>query len=326
MVGFTITAWQKLEKRFQNEIMIGFVQITRFQLRTISWHHEMYVNTCTSDNFLTILLLHCHEHKELLNNIGLNDVELAFKSGIKLMLQNNIHKGKTVVLDYFKTKLNLEKNGTKYNCFGSEYEMCLKLFRHVWKLYVTLNCNSVYCPKLYSERYPVSFNFQPLSTKSFLTQIKPQFPSPGEGAGYCGVEFSHIPANSEVPYALSTKEDITSKQTIEYYEYRGVPIVQNANFLCASLWIIPFCISNFKSDQVRILAESLPILIEIYGRKYKLAGLTLYKSAHFTAVVSWHGSKYFYDGLKSSDAMCLRPVKIEDFNGQEGSYAIYLLI
>ena len=139
MVDFTITAWQKLEKRFQNEIMIGFVQITRFQLRTISWHHEMYVNTCTSDNFLTILLLHCHEHKELLNNIGLNDVELAFKSGIKLMLQNNIHKGKTVVLDYFKTKLNLERNGTKYNCFGSEYEMCLKLFCHVWKLYITLN-------------------------------------------------------------------------------------------------------------------------------------------------------------------------------------------
>ena len=50
-------------------------------------------------------------------------------------------------------------------------------------IYVILNCNSVYCPKSYSERYPVSFNFQPLSNKSFLTQIKPRFPSLGEGAG-----------------------------------------------------------------------------------------------------------------------------------------------
>ena len=139
-------------------------------------------------------------------------------------------------------------------------------------------------------------------------------------------EFSRIPENNEVPYALSTKEYVTSKQSIEYYECRGVPIVQSASFLSESPWIIPFCISIFKSDQVRILTESLPMLIEIYGRKYKLAGLTLYKNAHFTTVVFWHGSKYFYGGLKSSDAMCLRPVKIEDFNGQEGSYATYLLI
>ena len=102
--------------------------------------------------------------------------------------------------------------------------------------------------------------------------------------------------------------------------------MQNASFLSKSPYIIPFYISNFKSDQVRALTESLPMLIEMNGRKYKSAGLTLYKNAHFTAVVFWHGSKYFYDGLKSSGVMCLRPVKIEDFNGQEGSHATYLLI
>ena len=53
-------------------------------------------------------------------------------------------------------------------------------------------------------------------SKSFLTQIKPQFHSPGEGAGYCGAKYLHIPENNEAPYALSTKEDVTSKQTIEY--------------------------------------------------------------------------------------------------------------
>ena len=136
----------------------------------------------------------------------------------------------------------------------------------------------------------------------------------------------HIPESNEIPYVLITKEDVTSKQSIEYHEWRGVPIVQSASFLSESPWIIPLCISYFKSDQVRILKELLPMLIEIYGRKYKLAGLILYKNARFSAVVFWHGSKYFYDGLKSSDTMRLKPVKIEDFNGQEGSYATYLLI
>ena len=95
---------------------------------TISWHHETYTNTCTSDNILTILLLHCRQHGEFLNNIGSSDVEVALKSGLKLMLQNKVQRGKTVILIFFKTKLNLETYGTKYNCFGSEYEMCLKLF------------------------------------------------------------------------------------------------------------------------------------------------------------------------------------------------------
>ena len=112
---------------------------------TVSWHHETFINTCSSDNILTILLLHCRQHRELLNNMGSSDAEVALKSGLKLMLQNKIHKGKIVILEFFKTKLNLERDGTKYNCFGSEYEMCLKLFRHVWKLYMTLNCDSDYC-------------------------------------------------------------------------------------------------------------------------------------------------------------------------------------
>ena len=85
--------------------------------------------------------------------------------------------------------------------------------------------------------------------------------------------------------------------------------MQIASFLSESPWIIPFYISNFKSDQVRVLMESLPMLIEMNGRKYKSAGHTLYKNAHFTVVVFWHGSKYFYDGLKSSGVMRLRPDK-----------------
>ena len=58
------------------------------------------------------------------------------------MLQNKLNKGKTIILDFLKTKLNLESGGTISTTFlESEYEMCLKLFCHIWKMSVALNCN-----------------------------------------------------------------------------------------------------------------------------------------------------------------------------------------
>ena len=113
-------------------------------------------------------------------------------------------------------------------------------------------------------------NFQPLPDKSFFSQIKSQFPSPRDGAGYCWAEFLYVPGNN-IPYALNSKEDIISKLSIEYYECRGVPIVQKANFVSGSPWIIPFCVSSFKSDHMKMPTELLPTSIKIYDRKYKLA-------------------------------------------------------
>ena len=37
--------------------------------------------------------------------------------------------------------------------------------------------------------------------------------------------------DNEAPHAMNSKVDATSKQTIEFYECRGVSIVQEANFL-----------------------------------------------------------------------------------------------
>ena len=41
-----------------------------------------------------------------MNNIGLSDVEIALKSGVKLMLQKKLHQGKILTLDVLnKAKL-----------------------------------------------------------------------------------------------------------------------------------------------------------------------------------------------------------------------------
>ena len=37
--------------------------------------------------------------------MGSSDVEMALKSGLKLMLQNKIDKGKTMILIFLKSKL-----------------------------------------------------------------------------------------------------------------------------------------------------------------------------------------------------------------------------
>ena len=39
---------------------------------TIPWIHPFYINTCTSDNFLTIVLLYCHQNPDFLNKLNLN--------------------------------------------------------------------------------------------------------------------------------------------------------------------------------------------------------------------------------------------------------------
>ena len=101
LIGSIITVLLKLEKGSQNDWVCPNCKIPA----TISWHHETYTNTCTSDNILTILLLHCHQHGEFLSYIGSSDVEVALKSGLKLMLQSKIQRGKTVILDFLKQSL-----------------------------------------------------------------------------------------------------------------------------------------------------------------------------------------------------------------------------
>lgn len=132
--------------------------------------------------------------------------------------------------------------------------------------------------------------------------------------------------DGKAPHALNSKVDVTSRQSIEFYECRGVPVVQKASFLSKYPWIIPFSIASFKLDETDMFPNSLPRSIQVYGRNYRLAGLTMHKSSHFTAIVFWRSSRYFYDGLQSSDGTRLRPVKKEDYKGQTGSYAIYLYI
>lgn len=97
---------------------------------SLKWGHEKYMNTCTSDNFLTILLLYCKQHPQFIcEALGDSESEDVLKAGVKLMLAGKIYEGRTLVLNLIVSKLNLEYVDEKYNCYGNEYDKCLC---HIW--------------------------------------------------------------------------------------------------------------------------------------------------------------------------------------------------
>lgn len=112
---------------------------------TIQWGRT-YFNTCTSDNILTILLLHCHENPTFIHQFNSSETENALRSGVMIMLEGNLENGKTVILDYIHSVISLNNNGEKYDCHGTEYGMFLCVYHHVWKFAVLRNCTSPHCP------------------------------------------------------------------------------------------------------------------------------------------------------------------------------------
>ena len=96
-----------------------------------------------------------------------------------------------MMLDHINSKVGLPKEGKMFNCFGTEFALCLSLFSHVWKIQVKLTCNSPHCPDCYKERYPCSFVLEnPSLNSSFLDQLEEQFPRANSRYGaYCAAEF-----------------------------------------------------------------------------------------------------------------------------------------
>ena len=294
---------------------------------TIPWRHPYYINTCTSDNFLTIMLLHCRQNQDFLNKLNLSPAECALKAGITSMLNGNIIKGKTTVLDYVSSALNYGQEDNKLNCFGSEYNMLLQAFCHVWKVKLSLNCDSPFCPTASSQRYQVTYSLQPFSVMPFDAQLKEHFPDNGDRLlGYCGAEFKESPP-SHAPMAINSRENIDdSNEIIDFYECRGKPIVVDCCFISKSAWVIPFDTGNIKENEIYDFMEGLPMTITVFGSTYQLAGYSLHQGNHFTSVIFWNGKKYYYDGLKETDKLRLIPFEKKKFQGFQGSHVFYFII
>ena len=59
----------------------------------LQWKHDEFTNTCTSDNFLTLLLLHYKQYRSILDTFGDSDAEDSLKAAIVLMHEGKLQEG-----------------------------------------------------------------------------------------------------------------------------------------------------------------------------------------------------------------------------------------
>jgi hypothetical protein len=71
---------------------------------SVAWSHKHFSNTCTFDNFLTILLLQCRQHPQFLQSLGNSEVEKVLMGGMQLMINGHVYEGKTAILHYMASQ------------------------------------------------------------------------------------------------------------------------------------------------------------------------------------------------------------------------------
>ena len=60
---------------------------------TIPWQHNEFTNTCTADNFLTIVLAQCNQNLQFISNLGNSEMNKNLKAAILLTQKGSIKEG-----------------------------------------------------------------------------------------------------------------------------------------------------------------------------------------------------------------------------------------
>ena len=271
------------------------------------------------------MLLYARQNPTFLSKFGASEVEDNLKSGLLLMMKGKLQEGKTSVLQYLQSRLNLRlvPHGRKYDFFGGEHSQCLCLLSHIWKLSMHLTCSSPHCPgnNQIIDRFPSTYSFSN-SAESFQEQINQQFPQIGSEYGYCGAEFYSDPPPNAL-YALNDRinADDDDDDRHAFYECRGIPKVQAIAFSRSNPWLIPVNIASLSGNDIKRVPQS----ISIFEVKYKLAGITVNASNHFTAIIPWFSKEYFYDGIPSTKEQRMIQFKNSLLRSKVGSYAYYCI-
>ena len=172
----------------------------------VQWNHDGFTNTCTSDDFLTVLLLYCKQYNEFfLSELGCSTVEDILKAAITLMMKGKIYEGKIVFLCMLCSAVNLPFDHQRYDCYGGENNKCLCLFTHIWKVVVKQRCMSFHSLANNAEvtKYLSSFAMESCT--------EDLFPQPGTQVGYCGAEFHSEPPKDSL-HGLTNRLQLDTNQ------------------------------------------------------------------------------------------------------------------
>ena len=290
---------------------------------TLHWGDKNYVNTCTVDNFLTCLLLHCKEYPHFLSNaLGNSDVDNVLRTGMKLMLPGNLVEGRHVVLQHVSSRINLPSNGNIYDCYGNEHSLFLSIFKNISRVHVIQRCTSEHCPvKCKVTRSLITFSYCSPAKTPFDEQICNIFPVANDLLnGYCGAEFhGRVPPMAESFVCDRLDEDGVVR--VSYNACGGVPRILQASFMSRNPWMIVINISKLSGAEVL----KLPGTIHVYGVHFELAGCSLHSPGHFTAILNWHRKKFYYDDLGATKEQRLVAVSMKKIESLHGSYAYYFI-
>lgn len=238
------------------------------------------------------------------------------------MLTGKLCEGKTLILKFAQSKLNLELIGKYVNCHGNEHAKFLCLLVHISRMVIHQKCTSQYCPNNNEEviRHISTFSFSPVTNcSSFLQQLDAMFPTSGTAHGYCGAQF-HADPPKESLHALNDRLYVDGSREM-FYECRGAPTILQTSFMNTNPWVIPINISSIPGHAT----QSLPRNINVYGFNYKLAGYSLHASGHYTAIILWHGNECYYDGLLATKEQIFLPCKPTHLSNKMGSFAYYFI-
>ena len=112
--------------------------------------------------------------------------------------------------------------------------------------------------------------------------------------GYCGAEFSTKPL-CNVPYKVCDRIDASSTKRDQFYSCSGDYKILSCGFIYNNPWVIPISIEGISLNNI----NNLSLTINVYHRCYKLGGCTMNTGGHFVTILLWHGTPYFYDGIRS---------------------------
>lgn len=289
---------------------------------TPQWNHRDFINTCTVDNFLTILLLYLKQNPLFMSCIGDSEAEEVLKSGMLEMLKGNLPTGKAMLLHYICSELCVPQIKGKFDLYGGEYSRCLCLFSDIWKLSIHYVCTSPHCPDGNKpvRRIPSTFSFS-MNALPFQSQMDEQFPSQGSNHGYCGAMFNGPPPKNSLN-ALNDRLDTDTNKRSSFYECRGIPRITEAAFIRDKPWIIPINIPSVTGASIQ---KMIPKAITIYDTEYILAGISLHGSNHFTAIIPWCGKDFYYDGMGTTKERRFAPLNKFLARNRHGSYAYYFI-
>ena len=153
---------------------------------SLQWKHDEFTNTCTSDNFLTLLLL----HRSILDTFG---DKWCWKLPQSSNCTNGWRKasgGKDVIFTFATVKIESFQGEFKVSLLSLWNDRCLCLLTHIWRLAIKMKCTSKYCPNQNAEvtKYPSTFSFN-----SELNNLRESFPLAGDMEVYFGAKFQNQP-------------------------------------------------------------------------------------------------------------------------------------